>query len=164
MDLVPRSRPGVLRPMTPADVPTVVAGQEPAAVLGLGDVFPQDLHPFPRADITARWHAELADPAVGCYVVVDDGGIEGFVALRDDELLHFGITVDHWGTGLARQAHDEALDLLRAAGVTSAWLWVFTGNGRGRRFYENLGWAPTGETSHTTFPPHPELLHYARPL
>ena len=53
---------------------------------------------------------------------------------------------------------------LRSAGVTSAWLRVFTGNEHGRRFYERLGWTPTGERSHSTFEPRPELLQYERGL
>jgi hypothetical protein len=40
--------------MTVADVPRVVDVQKPGAVLGLAEVFPQDLHPFPRAAIAER--------------------------------------------------------------------------------------------------------------
>ena len=33
---------------------------------------------------------------------------------------------------------------------------------RGRRFYENLGWHPTGARAHSAFPPYAELLRYER--
>jgi RimJ/RimL family protein N-acetyltransferase len=150
--------------MEASDVLAVVAGQEPAAVLGLADVFPQDVYPLPRDDITARWLTEIADPAIQSFVVEVDGVVEGFAAIRGDEFLHFGVTVDRWGGGLARRAHDEVLARMRQAGVRMAWLRVFAGNGRGRRFYEKLGWTATGDSSPSGLPPYPELLHYARTL
>lgn len=162
----------VLRPMTVADVASVVAVQEPASVLALASVFPQETHPFPTAEVTRRWHEEVADPAIDCWVVEATGetrggggrDVAGFAAVRDAEFLHFGVAVPHWGSGLASQAHDEVLEQLRSQGVEQAWLRVFTGNGRARTFYERHGWSPTGETSRTSFPPHPELLRYERSL
>lgn len=74
--------------------------------------------------------------------------------------MHFGIAFDRWGTGAAQAAHDLILRRMRTSKVTRAWLRVLTGNERGRRFYERLGWAPTGERTHSTFPPYPELLRY----
>jgi len=85
-------------------------------------------------------------------------------AIRGDELLHFGIALELWGSGLAVAAHDAVLERMRAAGVRRAWLRVFTGNGRGRAFYEKLGWRPSGERSRSTFAPYPELLRYERDL
>ena len=111
--------------MTAADVAAVLDVQEPGAVLGLADVFPQDEHPFPREDVGRRWL---------------------------------------WGTGIAQAAHDAVLGRMRGRGVRLAELRVFTANGRGRRFYERLGWRPTGERSRSSFPPYPELLHYERVL
>ena len=146
--------------MSVADVPEVLAVQEPGAVLSLGDVFPQDTHPFPADDIGQRWRQEIADPRKDCYVVLHHGTVAGFAAIRGDEFLHFGTAVEHWGTGLAQAAHDAVLDVMRTHGVRRAWLRVFTGNGRGRRFYEKLGWQPTGDVSRTSFAPHPELLRY----
>jgi RimJ/RimL family protein N-acetyltransferase len=154
----------VLRPMTPADVPAVLAVQEPGAVLGLADVFSQDTHPFPRDVVAERWLQEIEAPGIDCYVVLVDDSVAGFAAIRGEEFLHFGTAVEHWGTGLARAAHDGVLGLMRDRGVPRAWLRVFTGNARGRRFYEKLGWCPTGERSRSTYPPYPELLRYERAL
>lgn len=150
--------------MTTADVPKVLDVQELGAVLGLSAVFPQDVYPFPRDDVAQRWLQEIATPGIDCYMVVLDGAVVGFAAIRDDEFLHFGTAVEHWGTGIAQVAHDAVLDRMRSRGVQGAWLRVFTGNGRGRRFYEKLGWHPTGERTHSSHPPHAELLRYERTL
>ncbi|GAA2740616.1 hypothetical protein GCM10009868_03440 [Terrabacter aerolatus] len=150
--------------MTASDVPLVVEVQEPGAVLGLAAVFPQDRHPFPRQAITDRWLREVDLAGTDCFVVLRQGAVAGFAAIREDELLHFGIAVEHWGTDLAGLAHDEVLDHLRERGTARARLRVFTGNGRGRRFYEKHGWEPTGERSRSSFPPCPELLTYSLSL
>ncbi|GAB3535613.1 hypothetical protein GCM10027403_13570 [Arthrobacter tecti] len=153
-----------IRAMTPDDIPSVLDVQEPGAIAALSDVFPQNEYPFPRDDVAQAWQREITTPGIACYVILLDHTIVGFAAIRGDELLHFGIAVEHWGTGTARTAHDLVLDRMWNYGNRSAWLRVFTGNGRGRRFYEKLGWRPTGERSPTSFPPHPELLRYERPL
>lgn len=154
----------LLRQMQLEDVPAVLAVQEPAAIRGLGRVFPQAEHPFPRDVVGERWRAEITDPQIDCYVVTLDDTVAGFAATRRDEFLHFGTATEHWGSGLATRAHDEVIHRLREQGHTRAWLLVFTDNGRGRRFYEKLGWRPTGQRTTSSFPPHPELLRYERPL
>ena len=150
--------------MTAADVSDVLDIQEPGAVLGLSDVFPQDAYPFPRDVVARRWRQEIATPGTDCYVVLVDDTVVGFAAIRGDEFLHLGTAIERWGTGIAETAHDAVLDLMVSRGVERAWLRVFTGNRRGRRFYEKLGWHPTGERTHSSFPPHAELLRYERSL
>ena len=153
------SRP-VLRDMRVADVPAVLAVQEPAAVAGLSDVFPQDRYPFPREEIAARWRAEIADPAVTCFVIEHEGRVAGFAAARGDEVLHFGTALASWGSGLATTAHDELVERMRASGVVRPRLFVYAGNARGRRFWEKHGWVPRGEALRGSFPPHADLLGY----
>lgn len=153
-----------LRAMTASDVQKVLDIQAPGAVLALSEVFPQDTYPFPRHDVAERWRQEVATPDVDCYVVLLDDRIVGFAAVRGDEFLHFGVAVEQWGTGVAQSAHDAVLDRMHDRGVRRTWARVFTQNRRGRRFYEKLGWQPTGELTRSTFPPHPELLHYERGL
>jgi RimJ/RimL family protein N-acetyltransferase len=148
--------------MTAADVPGVMDAQQPGAVLGLAGVFPQDRYPFPRDVIAQRWLEEIAIPSIDCLVVLRAGAIVGFAATQDDQLMHFGIAVEHWGTGVATAAHDMVLARMRARGVHKARLRVFTGNGRARRFYEKCGWVESGDRSHSAFPPHAELLGYER--
>lgn len=130
--------------MTAADVPNVLDVQEPGAVRGLAEVFPQEMYPFPREEIALRWLREIAMADIQCHVVLVDEAVAGFAATRGEEFLHFGIAVEHWGTGLAHTAHDAVLDRMRSGGIQRAWLRAFTKNLRGRRFYENLGWQPTG--------------------
>ncbi|MCP3422353.1 GNAT family N-acetyltransferase [Nocardioides pinisoli] len=153
------SRP-VLREMRESDVPAVLAVQEPAAVAGLSEVFPQDRYPFPREAIATRWREEVADPLVACFVVEQEGRVAGFAAIAGDEVLHFGTALDTWGSGLATAAHDELVERLRAEGVVRPRLFVYAGNARGRRFWHKHGWRPTGEVTSGSFPPYAELLAY----
>lgn len=146
--------------MTSADVPKVLAVQQPGAVIGLAKVFPQNEFPFPREAVAQRWIEEIETLDIDCLVVEQDKAVIGFAAIRVDEFMHFGIALEHWGTGAAQAAHDATIDRMRALNVTRAWLRVFTDNERGRRFYERLGWARTGERTHSTFPPYAELLRY----
>lgn len=150
----------LLREMTTQDLPSVLDAQEAGAVAGLAEVFPQDAYPFPRALIAQRWEEEIAAPGIECLVVCLRDGVVGFAAVREDEFMHFGIAIEHWGTGIAQLAHDAVLNRLRARGVHQVWLRVFTDNRRGRRFYEKLGWIQTGQSSRSTFPPYAELLRY----
>jgi RimJ/RimL family protein N-acetyltransferase len=154
----------LLREMRAGDVPDVLDVQQPGAVLGLAEVFPQARYPFPRDVIAQRWVEEISTPGIDCLVVVRAGAVVGFAAARDAEFLHFGIAVELWGTGIAQKAHDAVLDRMRDQGVERAWLRVFSGNHRGRRFYEKLGWVQSGEPTRSTFPPYAELLRYERPL
>ena len=148
--------------MTPADVVCVLDVQQPAAALGLAAVFPQDVYPFPRDAVRERWLREIADPAIDCYVVAVGDAVAAFAATRHDELLHLGVAVEHWGSGLAGRAHDAVVGRLAESGVRRAWLLAFTENLRGRRFYERRGWQCTGERTYSSFEPHPELLRYER--
>jgi RimJ/RimL family protein N-acetyltransferase len=152
----------VLRPLTESDVDALVEVQREGAVAGLANIFPQDIHPFPLATIRARWCAELADPGVDCFVIVDAGRVSGFAATRASEFLHFGTAVRTWGTGLAGRAHDEVLAHLGDQGHRDAWLRVFEENRRAVRFYVRRGWTPTDVTSRTEFPPYPTLRRYER--
>lgn len=150
--------------MTAADVADVLAVQEPGAVRALTDVFPQDVYPFPREQLAERWRREIEDPAIDCLVIVLDDAVSGFAAVRGDELLHFGTAVQQWGSGLATRAHDAVLARIECAGFRRAWLTVYAGNPRGRRFYERLGWRATGARSRGPVPPYAELLQYERDL
>ena len=153
--------PSVLREMRVADVAAVMVVQEPASIAGLSAVFPQDTHPFPREVLAGRWRDEIADPGVACFVILRDGEVAGFAAVAGDEVTHFGVALEEWGSGLARTAHDELLQRMRIAGVERPWLRVYAANPRGRAFWERLGWADTGERSRGPMPPHAELLTYA---
>lgn len=150
----------VLRPLVSADLDELLRIQREGAVAGLGHIFPQQEHPFPIDTIRARWEAELSDPGVRCFAILQDGRLAGFGALRGNELLHFGTALATWGSGLAGCAHDELMQVLRAEGHRRAWLRVFDENVRAVRFYTRRGWVPTDATEPTTFPPHPTLRRF----
>jgi RimJ/RimL family protein N-acetyltransferase len=148
------------RPMTVEDLPAVLVVQERGAVAGLAQVFPQKSHPFPRDVVLDRWRNELEAPDVAAYVAADEcGALTGFAARRDDELLHFGTAVETWGTGHATWLHD-ALLATYPLDLRQLRLRVFEENGQARRFYERLGWIPTGRESRSPFAPHPVLVEY----
>jgi RimJ/RimL family protein N-acetyltransferase len=151
----------LLRDATTADLPKLVDVQEAGARAGLAHIFPQDTYPFPRAAVQARWTCEIADPDVEVYVVVrQEATIEGFAAVRANELLHFGTAVDSWGTGLATAVHNELIERLAHAGRPTARLRVFEQNHRARRFYEKMGWTSTQRLTRSTFAPYPVLIDY----
>nr|BFE69020.1 hypothetical protein GCM10020092_023210 [Actinoplanes digitatis] len=88
----------LLRGATEADLPGLLDVQEAGARLGLAHIFPQDVYPFPRSEVRARWVREMASPDVDVYVVVrQEGRVEGFAAVRGNQLLHFGTAVETWG-------------------------------------------------------------------
>lgn len=154
----------MLQPLAEHDLDPLLAVQREGAVTGLNHIFPQDSHPFPTQTVRNRWLAQLADPDIDCFAILNADQVTGFAATRADQLLHFGTAVRSWGTGLAGQAHDEVLEHLRGRGYRTAWLTVFEENERAIRFYIRRGWVPTGVRSRTTFPPHPTLCRYERVL
>jgi RimJ/RimL family protein N-acetyltransferase len=156
----------ILRAATSADIDALLDVQQPAAVQGLGHIFPQDQHPFPREVIASRWLHEIADPHVSVYLYTEqDGSIQGFAAISGHKLLHFGTALPTWGTGLASRFHDALLEAMAEAhGTPTLTLRVFEENHRARRFYGKHGWQLTGRSSRTAFPPHPLLLEYERCL
>jgi RimJ/RimL family protein N-acetyltransferase len=157
-------RGAVVRAAVLNDVDAILKVQEPGAVLGLGHIFPQDQYPFPREEVAERWRAEIRDPAMAVYVSIDDQErVTGFGALQADELLHFGVAAELWGSGFAAWLHDELLRRM-PPGLASARLRVFEDNRRARRFYEKNGWFESGVTSRSQFPPRPVLVEYRRNL
>ena len=150
------------RRATEDDLEELTAVQRDTSIPALAEVFPQDSYPFPFEDVLARWREELADPAIDVYVVTDASGrITGFAARRDDEILHFGVAVQEWGSGLAARLLDDLLATYPPE-VTRIRLRAFEANPRGRRFWEKHGWRLTGGSSRSGFPPHAVLLDYER--
>lgn len=159
------SRGARVRRATPADLEALLDVQQEGAVRAFAHIFPQTDHPFPRADIRARWSAEMADPDIDTFVAVDaEGQVVGFAATCGMQLLHFGTALETWGGGLAQQVHDHVLSRLTSGRTAERpWLRVMADNQRARRFYERLGWRATGEETRSPFAPYPLLLTYERP-
>lgn len=79
--------------------------------------------------------------------------------------MHFGTSVETWGSGAATELHDAVLQSFsQTTEAPEVWLRVFEANSRARRFYEKLGWSQTDRRTRTSFPPHPVLVEYVRLL
>jgi GNAT superfamily N-acetyltransferase len=131
--------------------------QEVASLAGLAHVYPPEEYPFPAEAVRERWRTSTDE------VFVDSEG-RGFVAVTGEWLNGLYVRPEAWGTGVAAELHDRALEALRANGVERARLWVLEHNLRARRFYERRGWAPDGTSRVVEFPPHPLDLGYALDL
>jgi putative acetyltransferase len=88
-----------------------------------------------------RTPSRVADTAVA---VAEDGSLEGFVMVVDDEVEQVYVAAEHRGSGVAGALLAEAERQVRAAGHERAWLAVVAGNARARRFYERSGWTDDG--------------------
>jgi ribosomal protein S18 acetylase RimI-like enzyme len=79
-------------------------------------------------------------------VAVDDEGVFAFAAwdASSGEILRLYTHPRGRGRGAGRALLDRALEALRAAGCTQAWLNTEERNEPARRFYERLGWREEG--------------------
>lgn len=134
-----------------------------AAYRGLmPDEFLDDLDGAVRGQ---RWRAALAaGPGDGRY---QEGDLEGVALVIEDEdgevagisvvglprrpeppgvgeLWMINVDPVAWGRGVAPALLAAATDELRRLGFEEAVLWVLSGNGRARRFYERSGWVADG--------------------
>ncbi len=141
------------RRATADDVVALRDLERAASRKGLAHVF-GDL-PYPDDDVLARWVLLLDDPSVVVEVQEDDQGLVALTAHDGENLRHLAVRPDHWGAGLGREG------VHRAAAAGAQRLWVLADNGRARRLYESLGWAPTGVTQECPWPPFPTELEYA---
>lgn len=137
-----------------------------ANLVALGHVFPPERYPFPGVAVLARWRLVLEDPSVTVLVVDDPQGADllAYTAFDHTSLRHLAVRPDHWGTGLATQAIEEALQGMGLRGSVEASLWCLEENHRARRLYEHLGWRPTGDRQPAAWPPHPTEMRYARSI
>jgi GNAT superfamily N-acetyltransferase len=127
--------------------------EKAANLVALAHIFPPADHPYPDADVLARWQGLLANRGTTTLVGQDAEGLTCFVAFDEVRLRHLGVRPDLWGTGLAAQA---------LAVSTAHRLWCLEGNVRARRFYARQGWQETGASRRSEFPPHPVELEYLR--
>jgi GNAT superfamily N-acetyltransferase len=101
-------------------------------------------------------------------LVADSGGrIVGMAVWRrhpngEGELKDLHVVPEAWGTGVAKELIEAAVEGLRRAGAEQAFLWVGEANPRARRFYEREGWAPDGTSQASSLGP--TELKYRRAL
>ena len=146
-----------------ADAEALLGLERAASLAALGHVFPADRHPYPSADVLARWHLVLADPGTTVDVVDGSEAELACVVAYDDHgtVRQLAVAPALWGQGLGTAALRHAQERLRAAGHTELRLWCLADNHRARAVYEREGWRPTGETQPAPWPPYPTEVGYA---
>jgi GNAT superfamily N-acetyltransferase len=86
------------------------------------------------------------------------------------EVYAFYLHPDAWGSGAAAALMARCHEYLTDTGYTEAVLWVLRDNPRARRFYENVGWSPTGremmfegpQTAAPLLEPLPEIEYWTK--
>jgi RimJ/RimL family protein N-acetyltransferase len=126
-----------------------------ANLVALAHVFPPAEHPFPDEQVLARWQATLAERGVVVLLAENAAGPVAFAAYDASTLRHLAVVPSLWGTGLAREAVERAVQAIAAGGAEVAYLWVLDDNVRARGLYGHLGWSETGESRLAEWPPHP---------
>jgi GNAT superfamily N-acetyltransferase len=109
---------------------------------------------------------EQVSPDVRIWVAEGGGTIVGLaVCTRTGstcELRSLYVVPQAWGSGLAHDLMETALDAMRDRGAHEAVLWVVEANARARRFYEREGWSADGEARPSDVGP--QELRYRRAL
>ena len=131
------------------------AVQRDACVAAFAHVFPPERYPFPDAAVRERWREFR-----GTMLLAErDGRPVGLAAFEACWLGGFYVVPDEWGSGVAGVLHDAALAAM--PDCPEVRLWTLEENHRARRFYEQRGWRPNGETRVVPFPPHPLDVGYS---
>jgi RimJ/RimL family protein N-acetyltransferase len=124
--------------------------QRAASLAGLKHIYGDE--PFPDDAIRRHWRT-----FPGSVLVADrDGRSVGVAAVDGAWLQGFYVLPEYWGTGVAGELHDAAVEL----GANR--LWCLEDNHRARRFYEKRGWRLNGESRVVEYPPHPLDVGYSR--
>lgn len=149
-----------IRDARPDEAQLLAAVQEVASVAALGHIFPPEQHPYPRAVVRAHWAAAVADPAKRTLIALNGDEPVGAACVYQEWLESLYVAPERWGTGLAGELHDRALEAVRELGSERCHLWVLEDNVRARRFYERRGWRENGTTRVVEFPPNPLDIGY----
>jgi GNAT superfamily N-acetyltransferase len=149
-----------IRDARPDEAQLLATVQELASVAALGHIFPPELYPYPREAVRARWLAAIAEPATRTLIALGEDEAMGAALVREEWLEGLYVVPDRWGTGLAGELHDRALEAARDLGSARCHLWVLEDNARARRFYERRGWRENGQTRVVEYPPNPLDVGY----
>jgi len=134
---------------------THFAIQRAACLPALAHIFPPELYPFPDDEIRRRWQ-EFG----GVVLVAErDGAAAGIAGVQDCWLHGFYVRPEWWGTGVAGELHEAALEAMPDCAELK--LWVLEENRRARAFYERRGWRANGETRVVPYPPSPLDVGYS---
>jgi GNAT superfamily N-acetyltransferase len=152
-----------LRPGRPSDAETLYEIHRESVLVAYAPIFPQDQYPFPAAAMRQHWIERLGDDRASTVIAERDRTATGFGVVSPGWLESMFVRPEAWGQGVGRAVHDEAVELLRAAGA-GARLWVLEQNEAARRFYEHRGWRHDGERQKSSYPPHPQIFRYTLDL
>jgi GNAT superfamily N-acetyltransferase len=103
------------------------------------------------AEARERSDDEWQEWAARSVIYVDDAfaGMAGGFVTEDGDAMLWGMWVapEGRGSGLAEALARAVVEWARGEGVPRVVLWVVIGNVRAERFYERLGFRPTGATA-----------------
>jgi ribosomal protein S18 acetylase RimI-like enzyme len=145
----------LIRPAEPADAVAIGAVWQRAALTAYEGIFPESA-PKPTSEgLAERSRQAIADQGYNRLVLVactpgPERAVVGTIgALPDPEvstraqLVRLYVDPGHWGRGIGRRLHDQALAHLERAGYRVVVLWVLEANARARAMYERWGWRAT---------------------
>ena len=130
-----------IRPAVADDAPRIARVWESAWRDGHVGHIPDELLVYRQSDSFDTRTAAMIEQT---WVAEVDGGIVGFVTLKDDELEQLMVDAAARGTGVAIALLGFGAQRLLDAGHAHPWLAVVTGNARARHFYEREGWRDAG--------------------
>jgi GNAT superfamily N-acetyltransferase len=140
----------VIRESGPDEAESHFRVQRAASLAALGHIYGDE--PYPDAAVLQHWQT-----FAGKVLVRErDDEIVGVAGIEGEWLHGFYVLPGYWGTGVADELHEAAVEL------GAARLWCLAENHRARRFYESHGWRLNGETRVVEFPPHPLDVGYSR--
>jgi len=122
-----------LRPLTVADIPTVLALWRSCEGVGMSESdAPVHLATFLARNPGMSWTAVAEGGVVGAVLSGHDG--------RRGFLYHLAVHPTARRMGIGRQLVDEALRGLKSVGILKCQIVVFQVNDDARRFWSRLGW------------------------
>jgi GNAT superfamily N-acetyltransferase len=151
--------PLTLRRGRPEDAETLYSIHRESVLLAYAHIFPPDRYEFPDAEMRAHWIEQLRGGEATTVIAERAGDAVGFVVVSPGWLRNIFVVPGEWRRGAGSALHDEAVELLRAAGA-GAHLWVLEQNEQARAFYERRGWRHDGERRSSDYPPYPPVLRY----
>jgi len=149
----------LIRAARPDEGDALAAIQQRASVAALAHIFPPEQYPYPVAEIRRRWREALAEGR-SVLVYEGEGELVGVALTGPGWLDGLYVVPERWGSGVAVELHDAALQVVRAEGFEQCHLWVLDDNRRARRFYERLGWRLNERTRVVPYPPNPLDVSY----
>src|SRR4029453_10667217 len=140
--------------------PVLALVQEEASLAALGHIFPPERYPYPRAVVSARWAAAVGDPAKRTLIALNGDQPVGAACVYEEWLEGIYVSSEYWGTGLAGELHDRALEVVGGLGAGLRPLGGPEENARGRPFWERGGGGEAGRGGVVESPPYPLDIGY----